>query len=228
MLKSALIFMSGAVVGGSAAALVTFKVLKKRFERVSDEKIKSMQEYVDFLRQKDEAGNLAQGLDYIHEDDDALNQVNEKDGLMKRAKNEDKKVRANQMTDYTSYYKGGAPTDISEFEHPEEDADGEEEKAIKESYEMTKLANSKEKPKIIKASDYEEYEFHDKITLYFYKDDQILTTEDEEIVDDPEALLGDSLTKYGFNTNDESVIYVRNLSRGTDYEVAKVFDAFGE
>ena len=96
---------------------------------------------------------------------------------------------------------------------------------------MTKeMAYSKDKkPKIITGdSFYNEYPHFDKISLQYYFDDDILATEEDEEIDDVERVLGDTLDKYGFRNNDESVIYVRNLSMGTDYEVFKVRAAFGE
>jgi hypothetical protein len=83
-------------------------------------------------------------------------------------------------------------------------------------------------PRLIKYEDFGELPYYDKITLLYYMDDEVLTTEDDEIVPNPEELLGDSLTRFGFNKNDERVIFVRNEKRNTDYEIDKVFAAYAK
>ena len=68
----------------------------------------------------------------------------------------------------------------------------------------------------------------DKIELYFFAGDSVLANEEGEIVTDEDVLIGDALTKYGFNENDESVIFVRNESVGADYEITKTFSRYSD
>lgn len=59
--------------------------------------------------------------------------------------------------------------------------------------------------------------FFDKITLEYFEDD-VLCSEDEEIITDIQAVIGrESLTKFG--EYEEDVVYVRNERRSTDYEI---------
>ena len=106
---------------------------------------------------------------------------------------------------------------LSEEEYPEDDLTEEERKA--------EIANEiiNSRPKLIKADEFDSNPAFDKQTLYYYTDDGLLLTEEDEIVENYVYLLGDTLTKYGFVDNDEKVIHVRNGNVSTDFEVIKVF-----
>ena len=84
-------------------------------------------------------------------------------------------------------------------------------------------------PRIITVESFEdEYAQFDKVTLYFYYFDGVLASEDEELIDNVDDVVGDALDKYGFRDSDERYIYVRNFNLSTDYEIIKVMAAFGD
>ena len=62
----------------------------------------------------------------------------------------------------------------------------------------------------------------DKEVLYFFAHDEMLTDDNEEPVEEPERLVGDALTKYGFNESDEMIIFVMNYNLDTCYEIQKL------
>lgn len=247
MMKALIIFVFGAATGSVAAFFGTKKYMEKKFERVSEEN-KELKEYLDFLRSKDEAGELAQNLGYTAKDGDAQNEAVKADGGKK-----EKKV------DYTKFYKevsdatnglfsagdiknaderlskAAAETKameqiLAEEQHPEDDES--EEVVDKDEYDLNEamelLNNTKRKPIVIGPSEFDNYPYMDKTTLYYYQPDDVLATENDEELDDPDALLGEVFEQSGFKTNDEEVIYIRNFSRGTDYEIGKVFSPFHE
>lgn len=87
--------------------------------------------------------------------------------------------------------------------------------------------NRGDKPKLIKYEEYGEDHSLTQATLLYYVDNDILTTEDDEEVDDPNLLVGNCLEKFGFKTNDdENSIFVRNYKLGFDYEIIKVFESY--
>lgn len=65
-------------------------------------------------------------------------------------------------------------------------------------------------------------------TLFYYTEDDILATEEEERIDNPEFYVGNCLDKFGFRDNDESSIYIRNYRVQYDYEICKVRSSFEE
>ena len=114
--------------------------------------------------------------------------------------------RGSFATDYTSFYKG----DPAESEHPTEEGD-------------TK-GSKKRAPRIIKADDFGEDGFA-QIYLDFYTEDKALVITDEteaKEVDEVRDWIGNALEKYGFESNDEEKIYVRNFNRKEDYEILKI------
>ena len=91
--------------------------------------------------------------------------------------------------------------------------------------------NRNKPPRIISQSAYAELPVHiDKHVLYFYACDEILVDEDNESepISEPELLIGDALTKYGFADNDEQIIFVMNYAQDTCYEVQKIDEAWSD
>lgn len=83
--------------------------------------------------------------------------------------------------------------------------------------------NKNRPPKIISDEAYGELPAHiDKEVLYFFAQDEMLTDDNEEPVEEPERLVGDALTKYGFNESDEMIIFVMNYNLDTCYEIQKL------
>lgn len=83
--------------------------------------------------------------------------------------------------------------------------------------------NMNKPPRIISAEDYSNLPTHiDQEVLYYYAYDEMLCDENEEPVDEPSALIGDALEKYGFADNDELVIFVMNYTTDTCYEIQKL------
>jgi hypothetical protein len=62
--------------------------------------------------------------------------------------------------------------------------------------------------------------------LYYYQEDDVITDEDENKIENELELVGEALDKFGFRDNDEQVVHVRNYEKKTDYEVIKVFAAY--
>lgn len=253
-MKALIIFVFGAAAGGVAAFFGTKKYMEKKFERMSEEN-KELKEYLDFLRSKDEAGEMAQNLGYTAKDGDAQNEAVKADGSSKKEKKVDYTRFYKEISDEASEQLGMpfSPDDIkgvhkktnkekaasmaefiverlAEEQHPEDD-EGEEvvdkdEYDLKEAMEL--LNDTKRKPIVIGPSEFDNYPYMDKTALYYYQPDDVLATENDEELDDPDALLGEVFEQSGFKTNDEEVIYIRNFSRGTDYEIGKVFSPFHE
>lgn len=68
----------------------------------------------------------------------------------------------------------------------------------------------------------EENQHYDKITLYYYTVDDVLTGENEEIIDDRERLLG----VYEIESEDPGEAYYRNERLMIDYEVIIIYGAY--
>lgn len=83
------------------------------------------------------------------------------------------------------------------------------------------------KPRIISVEEAANLpEYIESQTLFYYATNEVMTDEDEEVIEDPERLIGDALTKYGFADNDEERIFVMNYQLDTCYEIAKILGSY--
>lgn len=245
--KGFIIFVSGAAAGGSVAAFFVHRWAKKTYLAAADDKVRSLEEYIDRIRNEELVSNLG------YKEESEVSDAGESGGsgksgnyisdgkkdaarkVMDRAKKVNLEV---EYHDYTKYSKDGEGKSIdpADYTHPVDSDETGYEEFDEDEYEQARQdalsrswsekINSGSKPKIIPFEEYGSTGYLDEVTLYFYQEDGVLATEDNEILTDVEAILGDALTKFGFDKNDEKVIYVRNYSRSTDYEVSKVFDGF--
>lgn len=202
-IKYAVIFASGAVSG----VLVT----KSYFEKRTNEEVESVKKSLRTM---------------IHLPRPEKEEKAENDISVKRPTDPRK---AEVVVDYSGYskvvkeYTADEDEDPAESESPSDDIPEDVENYLDGKRDSE---TPRREPRLIKYEDFGELPYYDKITLLYYMDDEVLTTEDDEIIPHPEELLGDALTKFGFNRNDERVIFVRNEKRSTDYEIDKVFDAY--
>lgn len=202
-IKYAVIFASGAVSG--------VFVTKSYFEKRANEDIESVKE------------SLRKMVHLPKPTEDT--EKKRSDISIKRPEDPRK---AEVVVDYSGYSKAvkeynGDDEDPAESESPSDDIPEDVENYLDGKRDSE---TPRREPRLIKYEDFGELPYYDKITLLYYMDDEVLTTEDDEIIHHPEELLGDALTKFGFNRNDERVIFVRNEKRSTDYEIDKVFDAY--
>ena len=248
---STIIFLTGAAVGGSAAAFVMYKKTTKKWMKLSDERVKSLEDYIDKLEERINSTYVSDYISKMKEDEEELNTESEDAFIHKHKGTED--IRMQNNVTYTRYSQisssgvngsGSAVDDkfnaiAAELEHPQdsdedEDPDyiDEEEEERKKQMEMSRVwteeVNAPGAPKIIPLDEFGSTGYLDEVTLYYYTDDDTLVTEDEEIIPNREEVIGDALTRFGFDKNDEKVIYVRNTKRSTDYEISKIFGAYSE
>lgn len=218
MVKKLMISYFFGVLAGSVA---TYICTKGYYKHIAEEEIASVKETVLKRAEKmcfDESKKL----------DNALNEFNRNKSLEAEDYISEK---TNFKTDYTSLYNGVGEVDgilntLAESEHPVDDD------------EKPKKKKKNKGPKIIKAEEFDTCPEYRKISVYFYYGDGEIADDDEETVleDDNgkklgsyKDLIGDCITKYGFDQNDEeTVLYVRNDGVQTDFEIIKDFGSFAD
>lgn len=183
------------------------------------------------------------------EEDDSENEdkqeETEKDRIMNSAEMKEarEKLRKNwrETTNYAAMYQvKEKKTDEEEHVYGDisvgpEDDDPEEENFTEEDKQAKALHDTHQKtknraPKIISSEAVSDLPPHvPLISLRYYQNNNVLVTEEDgEVIDDPGNFVGDCLTKYGFDVNDEDVIYVMNYSQDVAYEIQKVFGMYEE
>lgn len=95
-----------------------------------------------------------------------------------------------------------------------------------EDYEEEEMGKNYIPPKIISLDSYGEEDEYDEQELLYYQDNDVLVDEVEDVIEDPDHLIGTALTKYDFKTNDETDIYVVNENLSTYYHIHKMFDSW--
>ena len=242
--NTAFIFMGGLVIGGAIGAISSFIFLDKRYQKSLEKFTMEMEEYYGRVDEYDRNRYSK----YVEPEDAESESDNGRDsGVLsneQRANIRERLRRNNEITtNYASLYKNKTD-DVSkkEVHHVlpedqllEEEIDEELEDdtaADEDPAEETFISHQKDKnrlPRIISAEKLGELnETYSEATLIFYIYDEVVTTDEDEVIEDYERLLGDCLTKYGFVDNDERVIYVQNFELNTVYEVQKIFASYND
>jgi hypothetical protein len=68
----------------------------------------------------------------------------------------------------------------------------------------------------------------EKLSLTYYTNEDILLDDHQEIVPDRESIIGSNafLDCFGFNPDDQDVVYVRNEQLGIDFEIIRVLPPY--
>jgi hypothetical protein len=198
--KSVLIFAAGATIG----ALVAYEISRRKYET----------EYFDDDYEPRNKIKADKDFNPGNTIDDEVKIVDiSKDRYRKTIKN--------------LGYNRDESINPAELESPPEDKNDEE-----DEYESEKISydTNGDEPHIISLEEFaEEKVYYDKITLSFYEDDEVLTDEGEEIIDDPVALVGeDALQSFGVMSEDPEVVYVRNDNLQIDYEIIRLSKSYQE
>ena len=70
---------------------------------------------------------------------------------------------------------------------------------------------------------------HDKITIYYYEEDDILVDEQEDPITDISSIIGDvALLNFGLNSNDPDIVFVRNEKISIDFEIIRYHKSYQE
>ena len=223
--RIALSFVSGLLIGSGA----TYLALKKYFEKKCDRDCESVEKAFtariqEIEDEKDNALGVAtkaikKANSYEKNDEVKSDIFTSKDamgGIIREIGSDDNQV------DYRTYYPKNSPEAIASDGVPSEDDE-----------EVVNTVNNKKETgnrriRVISADDYGSIPGYDFKELYYYQGDGILVDDTEDIIDNPELLIGDALTKFGFAENDDKQICVRNDEFSCDYEIMKIFGSFGE
>lgn len=102
-----------------------------------------------------------------------------------------------------------SPVDPAEQESPQEDEPEEEIFTVTEE-------------------EMETYDNFEDIDLTYYAEDDILCDDQEQVIEDPEAIIGDALTKFGVKSGYPDTVYVINKRVRAIFEVLMVEGSYQE
>lgn len=197
--SSLLAFMLGMAVG----SVVTWQIIKERYERRIEEDRKSLEE---MYATKKAATINAEEVIAEEEPKEEVPASDPKE-VAERAKDKP------SMDEYIKRLRGEGYTDYTHKDHPAE------------AEEAPKPDNT-ETPYVISPEEFGEMDGYEKISLTYYADG-VLADEDDEPVDDIEELIGDGLEHFG-EYGEEDSVFVRSDMRRCDYEILKDLREFSE
>ena len=121
---------------------------------------------------------------------------------------------------------------MAEIEHPRDDEEEDEEREAdlkSEEFNDYYEKNKTRPPKIISVKDLGDYpEEFDETEWLYYNGDDVMATEDGEVIEDYERFIGDSLDKFDFRNNAEESLLVVSFEYATIYEITKMFRAYSD
>jgi len=199
--KMILIFTFGAVVGSA----VTYFVVKEKIEEFYEELI---QEELDSIRK-----NVTPSSEKL---DTAP--VNSEEEFVKSTEKY-KNIAAQYGVPILHPVKNA---------YPEEDFDDTEEESDEEEFQRDPILN--DEPYVITIDQFtNEKEYFDKITLYYYDEDEVLADDNEEEIGDVNDLIGeDALSCFGSDDYDEDQVFVRNEPLETDFEIVRLSKSYSD
>jgi hypothetical protein len=256
MKKDNLLFLiSGIAVGVVAGVFGSKEYWKKKFNDEADREIEDLREYygIKTSYQRSEIGekydNLSENSENgrengplsqevrsdIHENKKKVEPVNynriytdlkdQNDEKMTEKEQNTDDFRV-QDTDNTDGFDQEIADDLDRNDSEKDEYESVSDVISKEYFDDHQ-ANKDRSPRVISAETVADLpDYYESRDLYFYANDETLTDENDEEIDDPEMIIGDCLDKYGFRENDEELMYVQNFSFGKVYEVHKKFDSY--
>ena len=193
-MKNFFTFVTGLVIG----SVVTYVVVKDKFEKIAQEEIDSVKE-VFGRRIEKEADKKVEKI-AKKEVEKIRKEYNEYDNLTKN---------------YTSYSKNKTEESIKDVEYEEvceNDEDGVELDEIER-------ASDYDRPYIIEPQEFGALDGYSLITLYHYSDN-VLADDCDELVEDLDDVVGEDYASH-FGEYEDDCVYVRNDRLKADYEICR-------
>lgn len=203
MLKHLIIFITGGAIG----AVVTYKIVS---QKDYDKKEQEIAEIRSFYNNEFKAQILK-----LKEAENAKNEAKIDENSEKIAENEPKYVE-----NVKNIVKKHIEPVISNMRNSENGF----ENVMNEPEPKKKISADKS---IISSTEFVDDEDYEKVTLYYFEDDDLFTDTDYNIRDNGIDIVGrENLDQVGLYEDD--VLYVRNDSLYTDFEVIFQHNAYGE
>ncbi len=201
------------VLGVGAGAVMTYELLKKKVDQIAEEECESLRatfaNSVSLQQQRKAKEAEDQDNEKEPDPDDPVEYEAHVRKYGSNMKKEDLSAMANKVRkDYTHVENGeAAEIQYAKDESPEHD----------HPYVISQAEFDHGKPN------------HDKLSITYYEDDNTLADEQEEIIDDPDTVVGtDALLSFGKESDDEDIVYIRNDQLGIDYEISRIHGSYEE
>jgi len=222
--KSALLKVAIFAMGAATGFIVAKKVYEKYYADIAQEEIDSVKEA--FERQDARLRELYNKENVIT--DEEYSEKNEEEKIERTNRN----ALTRSSLDGNPYEQAKRNYNLAGVKYEETDVDEEEEEqpvtdaAGKTEEEMDLTQVDRTLPYIIDDQEFtNEFDHHDKISLYYYREDDVLCDEHEEVINDIEETVGyDALALLDMQTT----VWVRNEPLCIDYEIISINKSYAE
>ena len=187
-MKNFFTFVTGLVIG----SVVTYVIVKDKFEKIAQEEIDSVKEVFGRRVEKKVEKIAKKEVEKIRKE------YNEYDNLTKN---------------YTSYSKNETEEDVEE---DEEVCENNEDRVELDEIER---ASDYDRPYIIEPQEFGALDGYSLITLYHYSDN-VLADDCDELVEDLDDVVGEDYASH-FGEYEDDCVYVRNDRLKADYEICR-------
>jgi len=218
MNKTTLIRLGIFVLGAGVGFLVGKKMYEEYYANIAQEEINSVKERFETRPKYDDRGDTAIAADTKQElgfrsVPNHLSRSSLDDNPCEKAK------RNYHLASTVAEAEAHPDTDEEDDDDEERDAAGMTEREINPDIDRTY-------PYVIEADDFkDEFDQHDKQTLYYYRYDDVLSEEDESIIKDIDGTIGDdALAKLDMQTT----VWVRNEPLAIDYEIIALNSSYAD
>ena len=201
-------------VGSGLGALVTQRVLKKKFEAELERQIADVKAGYRYLRKED----YESPTDFVEKNYDIVDEhlkeleINE---IVQHAKlNED-------MSKLAEDYQTGSV--FNRFDRKVDEPEKLPDDASETLFENLKAMRSEDRPYLITIAEFHDmYSHFQKQTVTYFAGDNIIAYEDDTVMMDPDETIDViNLSRFGVMSDDENFVYVRNHQLATDYEIVR-------
>ena len=187
-MKNFFTFVTGLVIG----SVVTYVIVKDKFEKIAQEEIDSVKEVFGRRVEKKVEKIAKKEVEKIRKE------YNEYDNLTKN---------------YTSYSKNETKENVEE---DEEVCENNEDRVELDEIER---ASDYDRPYIIEPQEFGALDGYSLITLYHYSDN-VLADDCDELVEDLDDVVGEDYASH-FGEYEDDCVYVRNDRLKADYEICR-------
>jgi hypothetical protein len=205
--KSAILVVSGILVGASATYLITKSHFEEKYKRFADEEIASVKEAFGVVQEAEKLvrENEEHMSQYITRDtEDEVEFVHIKRKTVGDLVAED--IAAAEAQDIQDHFEVTPKRDDAVVE-----------------LDLTEEERSKDYPYVITAEEFfTEGETNEKICLAYYEGDETLADDAQDKIDDVEEKIGTAnLLRFGHGSDDPNSVYIRNEKLECDFEVVR-------
>ena len=220
LVKGLLVFLAGASIGAITATII----VKNKYDGIIEDVVREELESIRNARRASSEATKAE--EEVTAGRDRKIDGHTEDGkilVMNRDRYHRIAKRYNGDTEISN-----AIADPEDLVAPARDEEEEYHEFERRSQEANRIARTE--PYVITLQDFtEDRNDFDKITIYYYEDDDTLADENEEIISDYISIVGrHALDRFGDGSEDAEVVYVRNERISTDYEVIRLSKSYKE